>query len=217
MNVLTPYPDLSPLQLQQLLEIEIRPEQKMYSGDVDTALYTLLGCPDDDIQGFALLVSEVPRAFLLLKHGRFVPHWAHPQAATLHALQVHWRLQGRGLGRACLEALPDAARQGCSSWNCRWMRIIPRPLACIRRSAGQTVARRTEAASVMSADLCWHCSSGASRVRRYYVSPGILHPPDTAIACSSGASRVRRHRVSSGTPHTPMTRLAPLLQTPRSL
>ena len=111
MNVLTPYPDLSPLQLQQLLEIEIRPEQKMYSGDVDTALYTLLGCPDDDIQGFALLVSEVPRAFLLLKHGRFIPHWAHPQAATLHALQVHWRLQGRGLGRACLEGLPGAARQ----------------------------------------------------------------------------------------------------------
>ena len=111
MNVLMPYPDLSPLQLQQLLEIEIRPEQKMYSGDVDTALYTLLSCPDDEVQGFALLVSDVPRAFLLLKHGRFVPHWAHPQAATLHALQVHWRLQGRGLGRACLEGLPGAARQ----------------------------------------------------------------------------------------------------------
>ncbi|CAI3788142.1 hypothetical protein AHFPHNDE_01815 [Pseudomonas sp. MM227] len=110
MNVLTPYPDLSPTQLQQLMDIEIRPEQKQYSGDVDMALYTLLGCTDGEIQGFALLVDEVPKGFLLLKHGRFVPEWAHPQAATLHALQVDRRMQGRGLGRACLEGLPDAAR-----------------------------------------------------------------------------------------------------------
>jgi len=110
MNVLTPYPDLSPAQLQQLMDIEIRPEQKQYSGDVDMALYTLLGCMDGEIQGFALLVDEVPKAFLLLKHGRYVPEWAHPGSATLHALQVDSRMQGRGLGRACLEGLPDAAR-----------------------------------------------------------------------------------------------------------
>ncbi len=110
MNVLTPYPDLSPDQLYQLMDIEIRPEQKQYSGDVDMALYTLLGCMDGEIRGFALLVEEVPKAFLLLKHGRYVPEWADPQAVTLHALQVDWRMQGRGLGRACLEGLPEAAR-----------------------------------------------------------------------------------------------------------
>ncbi len=110
MKVLTPYPELSPVQLQQLMEIEIRPEQKQYSGNVDMALYTLLGCTDGEIRGFALLVDEVPKGFLLLKHGRFVPEWADSKAATLHALQVDRRMQGRGLGRACLEGLPDAAR-----------------------------------------------------------------------------------------------------------
>ena len=106
---LTPYPQLTPAQREALSELEIHPAQKAFSGDIEMALYTLLNCSSNDIQGFALLVDDFPRAFLLLKHGEFVPHWADAGAVTLHALQVDRRMQGRGLGRACMAGLPAAA------------------------------------------------------------------------------------------------------------
>ena len=38
------------------------------------------------------------------------PAWASGDVCTLHGLQVDKNYQGQGLGRACMQALPDAAR-----------------------------------------------------------------------------------------------------------
>ncbi|MGE8179009.1 GNAT family N-acetyltransferase [Pseudomonas fluorescens] len=108
---LVPYEQLTPAQCQQLEAIEIPDRQKQFSGDIDMALHTLLSAPRDGIKGFALLVDEIPVAFLLLKRPPFLPHWAHEDTATLHALQVDHRHQGKGYGSALLQALPLAARQ----------------------------------------------------------------------------------------------------------
>jgi ribosomal protein S18 acetylase RimI-like enzyme len=58
-----------------------------------------------------LLVEDIPVAFLLLKRPPALPAWANEHSATLHALQVDQRAQGKGYGKACLQALPEAARQ----------------------------------------------------------------------------------------------------------
>lgn len=108
---LVPYEQLTPAQRQQLEAIEIPAQQKQFSGDIEMALYTLLSAPRDGIKGFALLVDEIPVAFLLLKRPPFLPHWADVNCASLHALQVDHRHQGKGYGNAFLQALPLAARQ----------------------------------------------------------------------------------------------------------
>jgi len=102
---------LTAMQQEQLLDIEVHPAQKDFSGDIHNALATLLDRPNPDVHGFALLHEEVPRVFFLLKRGAFLAPWADRNAATLHALQVDRRLQRQGLGRQCLEQLPHAARQ----------------------------------------------------------------------------------------------------------
>ncbi|OLF52681.1 GNAT family N-acetyltransferase [Pseudomonas chlororaphis] len=108
---LVPYEQLDAAQLQLLDALEVHPRQKSFSGDIYTALHTLLKAPEPGIKGFALLAGETPVAFLLLKRPPFLPHWADPDTATLHALQVDRRVQGQGYGNACLQALPAAARQ----------------------------------------------------------------------------------------------------------
>ncbi|AZF06949.1 Acetyltransferase, GNAT family [Pseudomonas sp. R5-89-07] len=109
---LVPYETLNALQKQQLDGLEVNPEQLAYSGDIYCALNSLLVNPNPDaIKGFALLADEVPVAFLLLKRPPCLPHWADEHSATLHALQVDRRQQGRGFGRACLQALPAMAIQ----------------------------------------------------------------------------------------------------------
>ena len=105
---LVDYLELTPEQRQLLLEIEVTPQQKQFSGDMDSALWSLVGLPEDAVRGFALLVDGVPQAFVLVKRGQCLAPWAHPQAATVNALQVDHRQQRRGLGRRCLEALPKA-------------------------------------------------------------------------------------------------------------
>lgn len=107
---LAPYETLTAAQQQQLASLEVHPEQLAYSGDIDCALNSLLVNPNPGIKGFALLADEIPVAFLLLKRPPCLPHWADEHSATLHALQVDRHQQGRGLGKACLQALPAAAR-----------------------------------------------------------------------------------------------------------
>lgn len=109
---LAPYETLTAVQQQQLASLEVHPEQLAYSGDIDCALNSLLVNPNPGIKGFALLADEIPVAFLLLKRPPCLPHWADEHSATLHALQVDRHQQGRGLGKACLQALPAAARLG---------------------------------------------------------------------------------------------------------
>lgn len=104
------YDLLDAAQRHALSELQILPEQQRWSGDIQGALHTLLSAPCPGIKGFALLDEERPVAFLLLKRPPFLPPWADEKAATLHALQVDCRLQGRGYGRACLRALPAASR-----------------------------------------------------------------------------------------------------------
>lgn len=91
--------------------IEVHPEQLPFCGDMYCALNTLLVNPSPGIKGFALLADDVPVAFLLLKCPPCLPHWADAHSATLHALQVDRSQQGRGFGKACLQALPAAALQ----------------------------------------------------------------------------------------------------------
>ncbi|WP_166359847.1 GNAT family N-acetyltransferase [Pseudomonas akapageensis] len=110
---LVPYASLNALQVEQLKELEVRPDQLYASGDIESALFMLLNRPAPGIRGFALLVDDRPLAFLLLKRPPFLPNWAADDAATLHAFQVDRRFQGQGLGKACLQALPAVAR---SAW-----------------------------------------------------------------------------------------------------
>ncbi|MGX1173459.1 GNAT family N-acetyltransferase [Pseudomonas sp. R151218B TE3479] len=107
---LIPYEDLTALQREQVSAIELHPEQIKFSGDIHGALHMLLSRPGPGVKGFALLAGEVPVAFLLLKRPPALPAWANEHSATLHALQVDHRAQGRGYGKACLEALPAVAR-----------------------------------------------------------------------------------------------------------
>ena len=107
---LAPYETLTATQQQQLASLEVHPEQLAYSGDIYCALNSLQVNPSPGIKGFALLADDVPVAFLLLKRPPCLPHWADEHSATLHALQVDRHQQGRGLGKACLQALPAAAR-----------------------------------------------------------------------------------------------------------
>lgn len=100
------YEELTPLQREQLREVEVHPEQIAFCGDVTSALHSLPAQPHAGIKGLALLSDEVPVAFLLLKRHPLLAHWADADSATLHALQVDKRVQGQGLGKACLSALP---------------------------------------------------------------------------------------------------------------
>ena len=107
---LVPYETLSLVQKQQLDTLQVHPEQLAYSGDIYCALNSLLVNPNPGaIKGFALLADDLPVAFLLLKRPPCLPHWADEHSATLHALQVDRHQQGRGFGKACLQALPAAA------------------------------------------------------------------------------------------------------------
>ncbi|VVO34728.1 GNAT family N-acetyltransferase [Pseudomonas fluorescens] len=108
---LVPYETLNAHQCQQVEAIEVHQEQIRFSGDIHGALHTLLSKPGPGVKGFALLVEDVPVAFLLLKRPPVLPAWADEHSATLHALQVDQRHQGKGYGRACLQALPNVARQ----------------------------------------------------------------------------------------------------------
>ncbi|VVN93711.1 GNAT family N-acetyltransferase [Pseudomonas fluorescens] len=109
---LVPYETLSLVQKQHLDTLQVHPEQLAYSGDIYCALNSLLVNPNPNaIKGFALLADDLPVAFLLLKRPPCLPHWADEHSATLHALQVDRHQQGRGFGKACLQALPAAALQ----------------------------------------------------------------------------------------------------------
>lgn len=107
---LVPYEALTPRQREQVEAIEIHPEQIKFAGDIHGALHTLLSKPGPGVKGFALLADDVPVAFLLLKRPPVLPAWANEHSATLHALQVDHRVQGKGYGKACLQALPAVAR-----------------------------------------------------------------------------------------------------------
>ncbi|MFQ6573071.1 GNAT family N-acetyltransferase [Pseudomonas sp. UM16] len=103
---LTDYRDLSQAQRDQLIDIEVHPEQRRFAGDISSALYILLSTDGDDMRGVVVLVDGVPKAFLLLQRGVFLPAWAEVDAAILSALQVDRRHQGQGLGRFFMTALP---------------------------------------------------------------------------------------------------------------
>ncbi|KTC58724.1 MULTISPECIES: GNAT family N-acetyltransferase [Pseudomonas syringae group] len=105
------YHDLNASQRQQLEHLEVTQEQVQFSGDIYTALNTLLVNPNPNVCGFVLLGDDKPVGFFLLKRGDCLPNWAQETlAATLHALQIDHREQGKGLGKACLQALPAALR-----------------------------------------------------------------------------------------------------------
>ena len=110
---LVPYDSLNALQREQVEAIEIHAEQIKFSGDIHGALHTLLSKPGPGVKGFALLADEVPVAFLLLKRPPVLPAWADEHSATLHALQVDQRHQGKGYGKACLQAITSTT---CLDW-----------------------------------------------------------------------------------------------------
>ncbi|CAM3651285.1 GNAT family N-acetyltransferase [Pseudomonas wadenswilerensis] len=122
---LTDYRDLTPAQREQLIDIQVRPEQQHFAGDMASALYILLSTDSPDLRGVALLVNNVPSAFLLLQRGAFLAPWARPDAATINALQVDRRLQGRGLGRFFMQALPDLVRDLWPDVRCLQLSVDP--------------------------------------------------------------------------------------------
>ncbi|CAK9891391.1 MULTISPECIES: GNAT family N-acetyltransferase [Pseudomonas] len=119
------YRDLTPAQREQLLDIQVRPEQQRFAGDMAGALYTLQSTDSPDLRGVALLVDSVPRAFLLLQRGAFLAPWARADAATINALQVDRRQQGHGLGRFCMRALPDRVRALWPDVRCLQLSVDP--------------------------------------------------------------------------------------------
>ena len=106
---LVAYETLNAVQQQHVSTIEVHPEQLPFCGDMYCALNSLLAKPSPGVKGFALLADDIPVAFLLLKRPPCLPHWADEHSATLHAFQVDRGQQGRGFGKACLQALPQAA------------------------------------------------------------------------------------------------------------
>ncbi len=128
---LVPYAALSAVQVEQLKQLEVHLGQRSASGDIGSALHTLLDRPAPGIKGFTLLVDDVPLAFLLLKRPPFLPAWAADDAATLHAFQVDRRHQGHGLGRACLQALPAIARSAWPQINQLMLSVDPQNLAAL--------------------------------------------------------------------------------------
>ena len=108
-SVLITLESLTPLQRKQLEAIELLDSQRSLVGDVFGALHTLTALPVSDIQGYALLVDEVPQGIFVLKRRTLLPTWAEGRTATLHALMIDRRFQGAGLGRYCLQQLPELA------------------------------------------------------------------------------------------------------------
>lgn len=104
------YRDLNHAQRAQLFDIQLHPEQQQYAGDVASTLHVLLSCTSDHRRALVLVLDEVPQALLLVQRGAFLPAWAKVGAATMMALQVDKRVQGRGLGRCCMNALPAVVR-----------------------------------------------------------------------------------------------------------
>lgn len=104
------YQTLTEAQRKLLDGLEILPEQLPFSGDIYCALNTLLVRPTADIEGFVLLLDDQPVGFFMLKRGAFLPHWATPGSASLHALQIDHRQQGLGLGKIFLQGLSEAVR-----------------------------------------------------------------------------------------------------------
>lgn len=100
---------LTPVQRTQLEAIALLESQRSLAGDVFGALHTLTSLPVSDIQGYAVLVHEVPRGIFVLKRRTLLPTWAEGCTATLHALMIDHRVQGAGLGRYCLQQLPELA------------------------------------------------------------------------------------------------------------
>ncbi|MGY2287541.1 GNAT family N-acetyltransferase [Pseudomonas gingeri] len=105
------YHELSALQREQLDGLQVHPEQLPFCGDIQCALYFLPRDPHAGVKGLVLLEGETPVGFLLLKRHPLVPHWAGSGSVTLHAVQVDKRAQGRGVGAALMQALPDTARR----------------------------------------------------------------------------------------------------------
>jgi ribosomal protein S18 acetylase RimI-like enzyme len=138
---------LSTLQRRQVLDIELLAEQKPLAGDAYGALHALTARPVCDIQGFALVVDDVPRGFFLLKRRSLLPRWASGQTATLHALMVDRRFQRLGLGRRCVKLLPSLARE-------LWPEVTQLMLA---------VAPENQAAHSLYRALGWHDDGDADR------------------------------------------------------
>jgi ribosomal protein S18 acetylase RimI-like enzyme len=107
---LVEYAKLSATQRQQLLAIELPAEQVRFAGDIFGSLNWLPAEPCAQIKGFALLIDDVPRGFLVLKHGAFLPFCERPDVVTLHGLIVDRHVQGLGHGKACVLALPALVR-----------------------------------------------------------------------------------------------------------
>lgn len=104
---------LDDAQRQALLSLELHTEQIAFSGTPEAALVSLEGQSPRHVQGFALLEAGLPAGLFLLKRPPLSPQWVSADACSLDALQIAARAQGRGLGKACLRALPGLV---CRQW-----------------------------------------------------------------------------------------------------
>jgi GNAT superfamily N-acetyltransferase len=107
---LEPVNTLTDTQRQCLAALELTREQMLFSGSIEHALAALDEQLPAYARGFAAISAGTPVGFFLLKRPPLSPSWVAADACSLHALQIDLSMQGRGFGRACLQALPHLVR-----------------------------------------------------------------------------------------------------------
>ena len=97
---------LSDAQQEQVRGISVSAQQVEYAGRIDSQLASVEAESGADLVGLAALRDGEVMAFLTLKRRSKAPTWASEGLAVISAMRVDTALQGRGMGRLTLLALP---------------------------------------------------------------------------------------------------------------
>jgi RimJ/RimL family protein N-acetyltransferase len=104
---LVPWQDLSPPQQACVRRLQITDAQIEFSGTIENAIAVCEADQAGHIVGLALSHGEQIIGFMLVKQSSAAPDWTPTGAAIISALRIDQTQQGRGLGTAALQALPD--------------------------------------------------------------------------------------------------------------
>jgi len=99
--------DLSPSDQASVRELSVTAQQIEYAGTIERAIENCEADGEDDIAGLAIRGDGQIVGFLVLKRRSRAPDWASPAAATISAMRIDQVHQGKGIGSAALQALPQ--------------------------------------------------------------------------------------------------------------